>query len=137
MQILLVEDNNALAVLFGVQLQQLGNHTLVITATQAAALAAFRNEVFDLIFVDIGLEGYQDRGLQILAEIKMLAPQQRIGMLSSNDSRDMIRLAQEQGAEFYMVKPFTLEGLALVLKGDKESLRNYIPEIDEGRIVIF
>ncbi|GAB4448483.1 MAG: hypothetical protein Fur0044_44160 [Anaerolineae bacterium] len=136
MHILLVEDNHTLAALFGVQLRQL-KHTLTIAATKEAAITAFQKEVFDLIFVDMGLEGYQDRGLQILAEIKALAPQQRMGVLSSNDLRDIVRLSQQYGAEFYMVKPFTLDGLALILSGDKEAIRNYIPDVDEGRIIAF
>lgn len=136
MHILLIEDNHTLATLFGVQLRQLG-HTLTMAGTKEAAMTAFSSESFDLIFVDMGLEGYQDRGLQILAEIKTLSPQQRIGMLSSNDLRDMVRLSQKHGAEFYMVKPFTLEGLALILNGDKEAIRNYIPDVDEGRIIAF
>ncbi len=36
-----------------------------------------------------------------------------------------------------MVKPFTLDGLALILSGDKEAIRNYIPDVDEGRIIAF
>jgi len=137
MHILLVEDNSTLTALFRVQLRQLGGHTLVTAATKDAAIAAFQKEAFDLVFVDMGLEGYQDRGLQILAEIKALAPQQRMGVLSSNDLRDMVRLSQKNGADFYMVKPFTQGGLAVILSGDKEVIRNYTPEIDEGRIIIF
>lgn len=137
MNILLVEDNNTLATLFGVQLRQLGGHTLITAATKEAAIAAVQTGTFDLIFVDMGLEGYQDRGLEILTEIKALVPQQRIGILSSNDLRDMVRLSQKHGAEFYMVKPFTLDGLAAVLSGDKEVIQNYIPDIDEGRLIAF
>jgi hypothetical protein len=51
--------------------------------------------------------------------------------------RDMVRLSQQAGAEFYMVKPFTLEGLSLVLKGDKEAIQNHIPDVGEGRIIVF
>jgi DNA-binding response OmpR family regulator len=136
MHILMIEDNHTLAALFGVQLRQLG-HTLVTAATKEAAITTFQSAAFDIIFVDMGLEGYQDRGLQILAEIKALAPQQRVGVLSSNDLRDIVRLSQQYGAEFYMVKPFTLDGLALILSGDKEAIRNYIPDVDEGRIIAF
>ncbi|HXW01412.1 MAG TPA: response regulator [Anaerolineae bacterium] len=137
MRILLVEDNSTLAALFGVQLRQLGGHTLVTAASKDAAIAAFQKEAFDLVFVDMGLEGYQDRGIEILAEIKALTPQQRVGVLSSNDLKEMVRLSQKSGADFYMVKPFTLDGLAVVLKGDKEAIRNYTPDIDEGRIIAF
>lgn len=137
MHILLVEDNGTLATLFGVQLRQLGDHTLTIANNKTAALVAFKEQVFDLIFLDMGIDGIQDGGLQILAEIKVLAPQQRVGMLSSNDLRDMVRLSQKAGAEFYMVKPFTMEGLAVVLTGDKEAMRNYVSGIDEGQIIAF
>ncbi len=135
MHILLVEDSNTLATLFRVQLRQLGNHTLITAFDKATALAAFTKEVFGLVFIDMGLEGYHDRGLDILAQMKVLVPQQRIIILSSNDSRDLVRLSQKEGAEFYMVKPFTMEGLSLVLNGDKEAIRNYMPEVGEGRII--
>jgi CheY-like chemotaxis protein len=137
MHILLVEDNGILTTLFGVQLRQLGNHTLTTANTIPAALTAFSQEEFDLIFIDMGLDGLPDGGLQLLTQIKAQAPQQRAGMLSSNDLRDMVRLSQKAGAEFYMVKPFTLEGLGVVLEGDKEAMRNYVSGIDEGRIIAF
>jgi DNA-binding response OmpR family regulator len=98
-------------------------------------MAAFKNETFDLIFIDMGLDGIQDRGLEILTEMKRLTPEQRIGILSSNDMRDKVRHSQECGAEFYMVKPFTMRGLTAVLTGDKEAIKNYQPEIGEGRII--
>lgn len=135
MHILLIEDSSTLATLFRVQLQQLGDHTLTTAFDRASAIEAFKNEMFDLIFVDMGLDGYQDGGLQVLREIKAQTPEQRVGILSSNDLRDMVRLSQKHGAEFYMVKPFTIEGLALVLAGDKDAIRSYMPEIGEGRII--
>ena len=99
-------------------------------------MAAFAKEPFDLIFIDMGLEGQQDRGLEILAEMKEQKPDQRVGILSSNDLRDMVRASQQHGAEFYMVKPFTMEGLSVILSGDKKAIQNYQPEIGEGRIIL-
>ena len=135
MNILLIEDYNTLANLFQVQIGQLGHQT-TSTGTKAAALAAFEKDSFDLVFIDMGLEGLQDRGLEILAEMKAKKPDQRIGILSSNDLRDMVRESQQKGAEFYMVKPFTLEGLTVILSGDKNAIRTYQPEIGEGRIIL-
>jgi two-component system chemotaxis response regulator CheY len=137
MNILLIEDSDTLATLFRVQLRQLGAHTLAATSTKSQALTFFQEQNFDLILVDMGLDGQQDRGLEILNEIKAINPTQRMGVLSSNDMRDMVRLSQQAGAEFYMVKPFTLEGLSLVLKGDKEAIQNHIPDVGEGRIIVF
>jgi two-component system chemotaxis response regulator CheY len=137
MHILFIEDSNTLANLFQVQLRMLGDHSLTTATTKKEAMTAFESEKFDLIFIDIGLEGIQDRGLEILTEIKALVPEQRISMLSSNDQTDMVRLSQGAGADFYMIKPFTLEGLALVLDGDREAIQKYQPEkIGEGHIIV-
>jgi DNA-binding response OmpR family regulator len=137
MHLLLIEDSGTLANLFRVQLRMIGDHTVTIAATKKEAMAAFEREKFELVFVDMGLEGHQGRGLEIIAEIKAQAPVQRVGVLSSNDIKDMVRLSQKAGAEFYMVKPFTMEGLAVILKGDKEEIQAYQPEMSEGRIIAF
>jgi CheY-like chemotaxis protein len=136
MHILLVEDNAVLAVLFEVQLNQLG-HQLTAAQTKAEAMAAFAKETFDLIFIDMGLDGRQDRGLEILSEMKAQVPEQRIGILSSNDLGDMVQQSQAGGAEFYMVKPFTMQGLSAVLSNDRTAIHNYRPEFGEGRIIPF
>ena len=132
MRLLLVEDNGTLVKLFQAQLRRLEDHTLTTTSTKAGAMAALQNEMFDLVFIDIGLEGIPDRGLEILHEMKTLAPEQRIGILSSNDSKEIVRASQEAGAEFYMVKPFIFKGLKLVLEGDRKAIRNYQPNVLEG-----
>jgi DNA-binding response OmpR family regulator len=110
---------------------------LSTAATKAQALAVFDQEMFDLVLVDMGLEGQQNLGLEILQIVKLQKPAQRVGILSSNDLREIVRSSQEAGAEFYMVKPFTLEGLAVIIAGDKEAIRNHIPEVGEGRIIVF
>lgn len=136
MQILLVEDSDTLADLFRVQLRRSGGHELVVADTKKKALELYAAGKFELVFIDMGLEGIPDRGLEIIREIKARSPQQRIGVLSSNDLQDMVRQSHEAGAEFYMVKPFTLQGLRLVLADDKATLRAYQPEVGEGRIIL-
>ena len=64
-------------------------------------------------------------------------PGQKIGVLSSNDLQDMVRKSQQVGAAFYMVKPFTMEGLQVVLEGDQAAIRAYQPDVGEGRIIAF
>ena len=135
MRILLVEDNDTLTNLFRVQLRRLGDHDLTIANTKQEALIAFKNNQYDLIFIDMALDGIQSRGIEILTEIKSVNPGQRIGVLSSNDIRDLVSQSKKLGAEFYMVKPFTLRGLKMVMTGDKEKIQNYQPEISEGRII--
>jgi two-component system response regulator DevR len=135
MQVLLVEDNEALAGLFRVLLRRLGSNELSVATTKKGALEAFETGTFDVIFIDMGLEGLPDRGLEIIREIRVQSPEQRIGVLSSNDLQDMVRQSRQVGAAFYMVKPFTIEGLKLVLEGDSAAIKAYQPDIGEGRII--
>jgi CheY-like chemotaxis protein len=135
MRILLVEDNAALSDLFRVQLRRLGQHELSVTTSKQGALQVFEPGHFDVVFIDMGLEGIPDRGLEIIREIKVQAPGQKVGVLSSNDLQDMVRNSQQVGAAFYMVKPFTMEGLQVVLEADQAAIRAYQPDIGEGRII--
>lgn len=135
MRVLLVEDNRVLADLFRVQLRRLGQHELAVADTKQSALELYRPGAFDIVFIDMGLEGLPERGLEIIREIKIQMPDQRLGVLSSNDLQDMVRRSRQVGATFYMVKPFTLEGLEVVLKGDQAAIKAYQPEIGEGRII--
>ena len=135
MRILLVEDNEALSDLFRVQLRQLGEHELSVADSKRSALKVYEPGLFDVVFIDMGLEGLPDRGLEIIREIKTQMPEQRVGILSSNDLQEMVRYSQQVGAAFYMVKPFTMEGLKVILDGDQATIKAYRPDIGEGRII--
>ena len=135
MQVLLVEDNEALAGLFRVQLRRLGPYELAVADSKQRALELYKPSAFEVVFIDMGLEGIADRGLEIIREIKLQKPEQRVGVLSSNDLQEMVRQSRQVGATFYMVKPFTLEGLEVVLKGEAAAIHAYQPEIGEGRII--
>ncbi|GAB4540602.1 MAG: hypothetical protein Kow0063_30610 [Anaerolineae bacterium] len=135
MHILLVEDNQALSDLFRVQLRRLGPHELSVATSKQGALEIFEPGLFDIVFIDMGLEGLPDRGLEIIQEIKAKSPEQKVGVLSSNDLPEMVRNSQRVGARFYMVKPFTMEGLHLVLEGDQAAIKAYQPDVGEGRII--
>ena len=137
MHILLIEDDGNLSILFRAQLRRVGGYTLTAAATKMQALQALKDELFDCIFVDMALEGIPDRGLQILKEIRNVSVTQRVGVLSSNDARDMVKACQNAGADFYMVKPFTFRGLQVVLDGDSEVIQRYQPDLSEGRIIAF
>ena len=136
MHILLVEDSENLADLFRVQLRRLGQHELSVAVSKKRALELFKSDTFDLVLIDMGLEGIPDRGLEVIREIRVQSPRQRIGVLSSNDLQDMVRKSRQVGAEFYMVKPFTMEGLEVVLEGDRAAMKAYQPDIGEGRILV-
>lgn len=138
MNVLLVEDNGALGNLFKAQLHRVeGDHTAIVVTTKQEVLTALTQDTFDLIFIDMALEGLPYRGLEILKEIKQQYPAQRVGILSSNDAGAIIRDCREYGAEFYMVKPFTYKGLSLILTGSLEEIQHYRSDISEGQILSF
>ena len=134
MRVLLVDDSHLLSDLFQIQLQHLGAHSLEVRRTKKEALAAFQSQEFDVVFIDMRLEGQEERGLDILRDIKALKPEQSVVILSVNDQAGVIKSSKAAGASFYMIKPFTLDGLRLVLSGDEEGVSRYQPCVGEGRI---
>lgn len=138
MHLLFIEDSHDLSTLFKAQIRRLKmGHTVNTAATKQEAMAAFEEEAFDLIFVDMALDGFPYRGLEILKEIKAQKPDQRVAILSSNDGGEIVNNCKENGAEFYMVKPFTFDGIKLVMEGNSEAIRAYRPDLSEGPIISF
>ena len=105
--------------------------------TKQTAMEAFAQETFDLVFIDMALDGFPYRGLEILQEMKAIRPEQRAAILSSNDGGEIVRDCKESGAEFYMVKPFSYDGLKTVLEGSSEEIRQYRNDLSEGPIIAF
>jgi two-component system response regulator AtoC len=96
----------------------------VLTADRAEdALRIVRESPPDLVLLDIKLP---DRdGSEILPEIRRLAPQTQVVMLTACESAEMAIQAFKDGAADFVTKPFDLENLEVVLRrvADKQRLQ--------------
>lgn len=108
MRLLLVDDSEPVREVFGRMLGHLGHH-VVQAADGAEALAAYRAERPDGVFLDLSMPGMN--GLEVLRELVELDPDARIAVLTSRRDAESVQAALSGGARDYVVKPSTLSRL--------------------------
>lgn len=101
-RLLLIDDDPVFLRTLARSLERRG--LAVSTAQQApAALAALREADFDLVLLDLNLDG--ESGLPVLAEILRLRPRQRVVILTGYASVATAVEAIKAGADNYLCKP--------------------------------
>ena len=66
------------------------------------------------MLLDIRL-GWGKDGLEVLKEIKEIAPETRVIMMTSISDEEVVKKAFSSGAEDYIIKPFSLSYLEKVV----------------------
>jgi DNA-binding response OmpR family regulator len=113
MRILLIEDDASLASGLQVALRR-AHYTVEHVADGAAAVAALRDNTFDLAVLDMGLPKLD--GAAVLQAVRASGNGLPILILSARDAiRDRIA-GLDLGADDYMVKPFELDELLARLR---------------------
>lgn len=129
--VLLVEDEENLQSALRLNFEMEG-YSVTSAYTGPEALAAIRNEHFDVIILDVMLPEMD--GITVCENIRLTDPDIPILILSArNQSADRI-LGLTKGADDYLTKPFNLEELLLriknlVLKGRRLAERKPIPQV--------
>lgn len=83
---------------------------VVETGEGAAVPSLLLRERPDLVLLDVHLPGVD--GISALGQVRDLAPEAAVVMLTGDDDPRCIRLAMERGACEYLVKPFSPADLA-------------------------
>ncbi|WP_020653179.1 response regulator transcription factor [Massilia niastensis] len=113
MRLLLIEDDELLASGLLVALRR-AHYTVEHVSDGAAAVAALRDNAFDLVLLDIGLPTLD--GNEVLKVVRASGNSLPILILSARDAiRDRI-LGLDLGADDYLVKPFELDELLARLR---------------------
>lgn len=110
--ILLVDDDTLFITTLSRSLQKRGLsvHSAVDTRT---TLAALQSHTFDLILLDLNLDG--ESGLKLLQTILQQQPNARVVMLTAYASVATAVEAIKRGAENYLCKPVTASDIAALL----------------------
>ena len=106
--VLIVEDDNDIAELIRVNLQELGIDTEHESDGQEALNLALDNN-YSLLLLDIMLPNLS--GLDICRQVRQAKPEQAILMLTAKNSEMDRVLGLELGADDYMTKPFSVREL--------------------------
>jgi DNA-binding response OmpR family regulator len=107
-RILIAEDEPAIASFLERGLIAAGHTTIAVDDGREAAAIA-RDDAFDLLLLDLGLQSLD--GLSVLRQIRARGEQLPVIILTANDALDTTLAGFEGGASDYVTKPFRFEEL--------------------------
>jgi two-component system, NtrC family, response regulator PilR len=110
--ILVVDDEQSMREFLEILLTKAG-HEVALAADAASALARFAGPPFDLVITDLRLG--RGSGLDVLREVKATAPATEVVMMTAFASTENAIQAMKLGAYDYVLKPFKVEELQLVV----------------------
>lgn len=108
MQILLVEDERKLADAVAEGLRDEG-YSVVCSRTGEDALDLLREQLFDLVLLDIMLP--RRSGMEVLRDIRRAGTRTQVLILTSRDAIEDRVAGLDAGADDYLVKPFAFPEL--------------------------
>ena len=123
MQVLVVEDERRMADLLRRGLEEEG-HSVVVAGDGREGLAMAESHPFDAIVLDVMLPGMD--GLSVARKLRAARNQTPILMLTARDGTKDIIAGLDQGADDYLVKPFSFDVLLARLRA--VSRRGPIPQ---------
>ncbi len=118
--ILIVDDEESMREFLSIMLQKEGYS--VKTASNANdALAMIEKEIFSLAITDIKMPGMD--GIQLLTEIRKVSPDTEVVMITAFGSTDTAVEAMKKGAIDYVVKPFQIDEIKIIIRNILEKKR--------------
>jgi two-component system response regulator PilR (NtrC family) len=118
--ILIVDDEESMREFLSIMLQKEGYS--VKTASNANdALAMIEKEIFSLAVTDIKMPGMD--GIQLLTEIRKVSPDTEVVMITAFGSTDTAVEAMKKGAIDYVVKPFQIDEMKIIIRNILEKKR--------------
>lgn len=110
--ILIVEDNEDLCLVVADNLRKAG-HQVRTVFTGEDALSLLQNQLFDLMLLDVRLP--QRNGMQVLREAHEIDPDLLVVMITAHGTIQSAVEAMKAGAYDYLMKPFELDELRMVV----------------------
>ena len=116
-KILIVEDEPKMAFLLEAELKDAGHRTTSVTDGMEAVRRVER-EHFDIVITDLRMEGMD--GIEVLERVKGLDPQTEVVLITAYATAQTAVDAMKKGAYDYIIKPFDVEELKLLVKRIEE-----------------
>ena len=111
--ILIVDDEKNIRANLATYVRGLG-HRAEVAADASAALAALDREPFEVVLSDVRMAGMD--GLALLREIRRRRPDAVVVLMTAYATVEQAVEAMRAGAYDYLVKPFSLEQVGLLLE---------------------
>jgi len=119
-KILVIDDEDSVRESLATILKQMGYH-VETRGDGKSAIRLFKQEKFDLVITDLKMAGLS--GIEVLEKVKMLQPEILVIIMTGFASLESAIASIRKGAFDYLVKPFQVDALKLVVKRSMEMKR--------------
>ena len=120
-RILVVEDEQSMRDLMALMLRKEGYDVETAESGVRAKERLDRNEVFDLAISDISMPGMS--GLDLLRDFRSCSPDTAVILMTAYGSKETAIEALNEGAAYYVEKPFDLDEIKVVVRKTLEQKR--------------
>jgi two-component system response regulator PilR (NtrC family) len=117
-RILVVDDEPSMREMLAIMLFKEG-YEVMVAESRAAAARVFAQGPVDMVVTDVKLP--DGDGIEILRHVKAASPQTVVVVMTAFGSTETAVAALKLGAHDYLVKPFDVEELKIVVRGALES----------------
>lgn len=117
--VFVVDDDPAIR--SGLTMSLEGTYQVRAFASGEDALAETAENPPDLMLLDVGLPGKD--GIEVLREVRVLAPETVVLMITGHDDVGTAVSAMRRGAQDYIVKPIQMEALEITIRNALETIR--------------
>ena len=111
--ILVVEDEKSMRDLLGLMLRKEGYSVRTADSALQAQQMVESGDSFDLVISDVSMPGMS--GLDLLREIRRLAPETAVVIMTAYGTKQTAIEALNEGASYYVEKPFDLDEMKVVV----------------------
>ncbi|MGE5807510.1 MAG: sigma-54-dependent transcriptional regulator [Nitrospirota bacterium] len=116
-KILVVDDEQSLRDFLAIMLKKEG-HDVVTAENGTHALNAVQSEIFDLVISDMKMPGID--GIGVLKSVKEISPETVVIMITAYATAETAVEAMKLGASDYIIKPFKVDELKLIINNSLE-----------------
>jgi two-component system, NtrC family, response regulator PilR len=121
-RILVVEDEKSLRDLLALILRKEGHAVETIDSADKACERIGGEETFDLVISDISMPGAAS-GLDLLRHIRRAGPRTAVVLMTAYGTKQTAIEALNEGASYYVEKPFDLDEMKVVVRNTLEQRR--------------
>jgi two-component system response regulator PilR (NtrC family) len=116
-KILIVDDEQSMRDFLAIMLKKEG-HEVVTAGNGSDALKAIQAEIFDLVITDVKMPGMG--GIEVLKTIKDISSETVVIMITAFATAETAVEAMKLGAYDYIIKPFKVDELKLIIQNSLE-----------------
>jgi DNA-binding NtrC family response regulator len=111
--ILVVDDERSMREMLAIMLRKEG-YEIVTADGRGQAAAVLRNETIDMVITDVKLR--DGDGIEILRHVKAVSPETIVIVMTAFGTTEIAVAARKLGAEAYVLKPFDIDELRIVVR---------------------